>query len=366
VRVLMVSPNYLPVIGGVETHVAEVAPRLARAGVDVEILTTDRSAGLPRREVIGGLRVRRVPAYPPGADYYLAPGVLKAVARGRWDIVHCQGVHTFVPPLAMLAAAQRRTPFVVTFHTGGHSSVIRDRLRTLQWVALVPLLRKAARLIAVSRFEAGLFARLPGLDEGRIEVIPNGADGPAEVGPAPAVDPDLIVSVGRLERYKGHHRAIAALPGLSRHRPGIRLRIAGSGPFEAELRRIAARLGVAERVEIAPVPAGDRAAMLGLLASAAVVVLLSEYESQGLAAMDALAIGRPVVATDATAFHELAVRGLVRPVGRTACSAEIVFAILAALEAPAPPPILLSTWDDCARALLKVYRSIAGEATAGA
>src|SRR5438132_771490 len=159
----MVSPNYIPVMGGVETHIAEVAPRLLRAGVQVEILTTDRSGLLPEREVINGVPVHRVTAYPRGRDYYLAPGLPRAMAIGHWDIVHCQGIHTLVPPLAMLVAAQRHLPYVVTFHSGGHSSMLRLRLRTLQWLALVPLLKRAARLIAVSPFEATLFGRLPGL-----------------------------------------------------------------------------------------------------------------------------------------------------------------------------------------------------------
>ena len=56
--------------------------------------------------------------------------------------------------------------------------MLRLRLRTLQWLALVPLLKRAARLIAVSPFEATLFGRLPGLRSRRIEVISNGSEAP--------------------------------------------------------------------------------------------------------------------------------------------------------------------------------------------
>jgi glycosyltransferase involved in cell wall biosynthesis len=175
-RVLMVSPNYAPVIGGVETHMAEVAPRLMRAGVQLEILTTDRSGALPEREFVDGVPVHRVRAYPRRRDYYLAPGLINAIARGHWDAIHCQGIHTLVPALAMLVAAQRHIPFLVTFHTGGHTSLLRHRLRTIHWLALVPLLRRATGLIAVSRFEARIFSGLPGLRDRRIDVISNGAD----------------------------------------------------------------------------------------------------------------------------------------------------------------------------------------------
>jgi len=46
--------------------------------------------------------------------------------------------------------------------------------------------------------------------------------------------PHLIVSGGRLERYKGHHRAIAALPELIRRVPDARLYVVGTGPYEGE------------------------------------------------------------------------------------------------------------------------------------
>jgi glycosyltransferase involved in cell wall biosynthesis len=217
-RLLIVTPRYDPFTGGVETHVREVARRVAALGADVTVLTTDPSRTMAANEERDGVRIHRVPAWPRGGDLYWAPGIRGFVRRGAWDVVHCQGIHSFVAPLAMLAAG-RRIPFVVTFHTGGHSSTVRHRLRPLQWLVLVPLLRRAARLVAVSRFEADLFARLPGLGPDAIEVIPNGADPLPMPVPPPPVDPQLVLSIGRLERYKGHQRAIAALPELARSRP---------------------------------------------------------------------------------------------------------------------------------------------------
>jgi glycosyltransferase involved in cell wall biosynthesis len=81
--------------------------------------------------------------------------------------------------------------------------------------------------------------------------------------------------VGRLERYKGHQRIISAMPAILAQRPDVRLRIAGEGPYEPDLRRLAARLGVAERVEIRALPIHDRSGMAGLMAGAALVAVLS-------------------------------------------------------------------------------------------
>ena len=270
------------------------------------MLTVDPGRSLPPAEDHAGGRILRVGS--SGGDLYWSPELYRTIREGRWDLVHCQGIHTLVPVLGMLGARRNGIPYLVTFHTGGHDSRLRMKLRWLQWLVLSPLLRRAAGLIAVSRFEAALWHRVPGLKRVPVEIIPNGAEMPTPE-PMPEPDPNLIVSVGRLVEYKGHQRVIAAFRQLLRTRPQARLRIVGSGGYESALRRAAARLGVADRVEIAGIPGQDRIAMANLLASAGVVVLLSEYEAHPVAVMEAASLGRPVIVAETTGLRELIERG---------------------------------------------------------
>jgi glycosyltransferase involved in cell wall biosynthesis len=363
-RVLLVTARYLPLAGGVELHTYEVARRLAAGGHDVTVLTTDLTGRLPAEERHDGVQVRRTPAWPARGDYYLAPGVYRTMLGGRWDVAHCQGYHTLVAPLAMLAAHRAGLPYVVTFHSGGHSSRLRTALRPAQRALLRPLLARAARLIGVSEFEAAFFRTHLRLPAERFVVIPNGAAAAPTPAPAPpdAAEP-LIVSVGRLERYKGHHRVIAALPAVLDRCPGARLRIVGAGPYQSELCRLARRLGVDDRVEIGATPPGDRQGMATLLARAALVTLLSEYEAHPLAVMEALALRRPVLVADSSGLRELAERGLVRAIPLRSSAAEVAAAVLEQLRAPlAPPAVSLPTWEECAAALVEVYQDAAGEA----
>src|SRR5207302_5777956 len=121
------------------------------------------------------MRVLRVKAWPERRDYYFAPGIYSTLTNGAWDIVHIQGYHTFVAPLALIAAIRRGSPFVLTFHSGGHSSRLRHSIRHLQQMLLGPLIAHASQLIAVSEFEASLFSRRMRLPRERVVVIPNGA-----------------------------------------------------------------------------------------------------------------------------------------------------------------------------------------------
>ena len=362
-RVLMATPRFLPGIGGVERHVERVAERLAQRGCRVTVLTTGVEQGLPSRERIGEIDVRRVNAWQHGRDLYAAPGIYSEVERGEWDIVHVQSYHTFVAPLAMLGARKADIPYVLTFHGGGHSSRIRARIRSPQLLALRPLLARANRLVAVARFEIERYGRLLRLPEARFALIPNGAELPAPPATVPVRGNGLqIASVGRLERYKGHQRVLAAMPHILASRPDATLWIAGSGPYERKLRQQADRLGVADRVTIEAVPAHAGDELAARLGAVDVVVLLSEFETHPLAVLEALTLGRPVVVADTSGLRELAERGQARSVPLKSDPAVVAAAVLAEAEQPTRSgTLVLPSWDDCADAHHALYESVLQE-----
>jgi glycosyltransferase involved in cell wall biosynthesis len=356
----MVCARYLPDMGGIETHVYEVARRIAAMeGFEITVLTTDRSRSRPASESVDGLRILRVPAWPENRDYYYAPAISGVVARPRqWDLVHCQGIHTLVPVFAMRAAARAKIPYAVTFHTGGHTLRHRNALRSIQWRLLGPMLRKADSLIAVSQFEAGQLAAQADLADRKISVIRNGGTLPAPP-PETRPVPGRIVAPGRLERYKGHQRLIEALPYVMKQVPEAHLVILGRGPYEAELRALAQSLDVADRVTIRSVDPADRAAMAVALAEAIVVASFSDYEAHPVAVMEALSVGRPVVGYASSGIGELVSEGLVsgvRPGSPAADAAEELVRIMTAREVR--PVTDLPTWDRTAAQLAAAYREL--------
>jgi len=365
-RVLMVTPRFFPFMGGIETHVYEVGCRLVHDGVDVTVLTTrprTPSQVLPRKESIEGMHVLRVHSWPAESDYHVAPEMYSIIQQGNWDLVHCQGCHTFVPPLAMLAAKQAHIPYVVTFHTGGNSSRLRTAIRNTQWQAQGSLLKGAAKLIGVSHFEANYFRSLLRLSRKRFTVIPNGGTTLPELHVSSPQASTLIISPGRLEQYKGHHRLIAALPYIREQRPDARLLILGVGSYEAELRTLAQQTGMTEYVDIRSVPARNRRAMAEVLSQASAVALLSEYEAHPVAVMEALTLRRPVLVADTSGMRELAQQGLVRSTPLHSSPLEIAHAVLQQIEEPLVPPadFVLPTWDECTKQVQAVYSQCLGE-----
>jgi glycosyltransferase involved in cell wall biosynthesis len=345
-------------------HIREVSRRLsALESFNITVLATDRSRRLPRQEVIEGVSVLRVPAWPRRRDYYLAPGIAAVIRQRSWDLMHCQGIHTPVPLLAMISARRTRIPYLVTFHTGGHSSRLRNAMRTTQWRLAGPLLRDAVSLIAVSRFEAVALTRHARLGDKRVIVIRNGGALPPPRAGTVAV-PGRIVSSGRLERYKGHHRVIEALPHVMREIPEAHLLILGRGPYESNLCELARRLGVSDRVRIKYIAPADRQGMATTLAESSVVAALSDYEAHPVAVMEALCVARPVVGYDIAGVGELSEVGWVHGVPPGAPAAAVAQELVKAMSSPSPVDhSQLPTWDSCADQLAHVYLSSLGIAS---
>ena len=358
-RVAVATARYPPLTGGIELHAEEVARRLVQRGAEVTVLTTDISRRLPSVERRDGVGIRRFRAWPSGRDYYFSPGMFGAIGRGNWDVVHVQGFQTLVAPTAMLAALRFGLPYVVTFHAGGHSSMLRTALEPARERVLRPLLARADRLVALTSGEMVERAGVLRLPQERFVVIPNGSDLPDDGSHPVERDRSLIASVGRLERYKGHHRVIAALPQIARRRSDVRLWIAGSGPYEAELRRLADELDVSDRIEIREVPIRERSRMAAELSRVSVIVCLSEYESHGIAVLEGVGRGCRAVVARAPGLAALVGEGLARGVSAEAEPYEVAEAVIEELDKPplSEPPKLW-TWEQCAEAVGALYETV--------
>jgi glycosyltransferase involved in cell wall biosynthesis/GT2 family glycosyltransferase len=362
-RVLMVTPLSPLHQGGVERHVMEVSHRIAATGAEAAVLCTEPGGPKLQEEEREGVKIRTVRAWPANRDWCLAPRIWREMSRQLWDVVHVQSYHTFVAPLAMLRALTLGIPYVVTFHGGGHSSEARNKVRGLQRALLRPLLKRAARLVAVARFEIEEYGGELGIEPEQFVLIPNGTDlafsdaGNANGKPE---GPPAIASIGRLERYKGHHRVIDAFPYVLNREPEAQLLVVGTGPYEDELRKLARELGIEDRVEFTSTPPDQPMAMAELLQRVSLVVLMSDFETHPLVALEAAAAGRRLLVADASGLAEIAADGFARAIPLEE-SAEGIGA--AVIEELAKPPQTkrpqLTSWDECAAELLALYRSLA-------
>ena len=158
-------------------------------------------------------------------------------------------------------------------------------------------LRAARRVVVPSEYLARL-ARGWRLDPERLAVVPNPAPPVGAVTPE-VLEPGTFVFAGRLTRQKGLGTALEAMARV----PGARLVLIGDGPERAELERRAHESGLDGRVSFRGALA--RAEVLSALAGARAALLSSEWENFPHVAVEALAVGTPVVATAVGGVPEL-------------------------------------------------------------
>ncbi len=220
--------------------------------------------------------------------------------------------------VSRLGAGLARVPVVAHLHIENHfrpatAPVIRtlDNL-TAPW---------CARLVSVSEDTRRAYER-QGYPRDRIEVVHNGV-APVPKAPLPLNDPPVIGEIARLCDVKGQRELIQALVDV----PHARLVLAGrdleqGGAFQAELEREAQRAGVGERVEF-----GFHDDVWALLERLDVVALPSWTEGLPMVLLEAMAAGRPVVATRVGGTPELVTDGetglLVPPRHPTALAAAL-------------------------------------------
>jgi glycosyltransferase involved in cell wall biosynthesis len=112
-------------------------------------------------------------------------------------------------------------------------------------------------------------------------------------------------------------------------------------------------------VEIRAIPPDDRQAMADALSGAALVTLLSDYETHPIAVLEALAFRRSVLVADTSGLRELATNGLVRSIPVHSTPRQVATAVLDQLDRPhVPQNVFLPTWDTCTESLLALYDTV--------
>ncbi len=303
--------------GGVEKRIHEVSVRLAERGHEVHVYGMrcwDGPATIERDGVTlhgvcpgEGLYIDGRRTVPQALRFGKA--VLRPILSSGADVVDCQNFPYFSCFAAKAASVRRGFPLVVTWH-----EVWGD-----YWYDYLG--RRGVFGKAVERLAAGLTdhhvavspstARaLAGLGvAGPVPVVPNGIDLARIAAVAPAAEEWDVIFTGRLIRDKNVDLLLRALVTVREEVPDLRALIVGDGPERPALEALARDLGLAVTF------AGflpDYDAVIAAMKASRVFVLPSTREGFGIAALEAMACGVPVVTTDhpGNAARDLVVPGV--------------------------------------------------------
>jgi glycosyltransferase involved in cell wall biosynthesis len=343
-------------VGGVERVFAEVSRRLAARGHEVTLVCS--SAGPSGRSVEQGVHVVRQRRL---LTVWRAPvATLTRNLPYTADIIHVAATYPFTTPAVLRKARRLGIAGVLDFHFEPHlESALGRAAADAYRRAAAPAYAQADAVLVRSLAYAEGAPSLSSVARDRLQVVPNGFD-PQRFRPTgPRRRGDYLLFVGRLVPYKGLEVLLRA---LAKARITAPLLVVGDGPLLPQLRQQARRLGLDAHflghVPDQELPALYRGARLTLLPS------INRQEAFGIALVESMACGTPVVASALPGVEEVArVGGLVAPPGDVdALAAQIKAALepgrLVNGPALAAKVGALYSWDAVTDRLLEVYGQV--------
>jgi phosphatidylinositol alpha-1,6-mannosyltransferase len=339
-RLLVVTNDFPPRIGGIEEYVAELVRHLS-SDISATVLTSQHPNAAPFDRSFPSRVIRWAP-YPLLPTPRLVQAVVEQVSRDQVDVL----AFGAALPLAFIAGAvRRRTGVPVVMLTHG----VEPALTSLPGgPAVLRRLTRHATIVTVLSDWAEHRIRSAVGPLPRIELLRSGVD-PDRFQPDVSGAPirrryglgtgPVIVSVARLVPRKGHDRLIAALPAIARHFPAVKLLLVGAGPSRRRLQALANRHQVTGHVVLAGTAsdtdlpayfaAGDVFAMPCRSRWAGL-----DTEGLGTVFLQAAAVGKPALAGRSGGAAEAVLDGETGIVVDARTSTEVAAGILRLLSQP--------------------------------
>jgi len=318
-RILQVYPYYYPAwnYGGVTRVVYEISKRLCEMGHDVTVYTTDALDSKSRIRIksnptiINGVKTfyfKNLSNYLTYKHHIPLPLEMPLKIKNevkRYDIVHLHGYHHMLNVIVHYYAKKIGVPYVLQPHGSLPRIIEKQGLKKLyDWVWGYKILKDASKVIALTKTEAEQ-CKMMGVDEDKIEIIPNGIDlseyenppGRGEFRKKYLLNEKIILYLGRVHKIKGLDLFARAFAELSKEIDNVKLVIAGPDDgYLTSLKKLVADLEISDKVLFTGPLYGEE--KLRAYVDADVYVLPSVYETFPVAVLEACACGVPVIVTD--------------------------------------------------------------------
>lgn len=360
----MLSWEYPPrIVGGIARHVQELSEALAVQGVEVHVITATHPEASDE-SLENGVHLHRAGVPPaPHGDFLLGVYAMNAAFEARAAALLEEWLHDkpartqrtpillhahdwLVHPAAKSLKHRYKLPLIATIHAtehGRHGGIHSDLSRAishLEW----ELTYEAWRVIVCSEFMRGEVMHALSVPYDKIDTIPNGiraekfqfefpeAERQAFRARFARPEQPLIFFVGRMVREKGVQVLLQALPMVLAEVPEAKLVIVGGG-YRAHLEEFVRFCHLQHAVQFTGfIPDAD---LLRLYRVADVAVYPSLYEPFGIVALEAMAAGTPVVASDAGGLKEVVQHEQTGILTRAGNPESLAWGILRVLKDPA-------------------------------
>ncbi|MCQ9204957.1 MAG: glycosyltransferase family 4 protein [Omnitrophica bacterium] len=322
-NILFISPGYLPRIGGVEIFIANLAEYFLKNGHSVKIITQKYPRSLKSREYIESIEVKRYlffdPKTPPlklrsiAAYVYallLAPinllRVILSIRKVRPEVINYQFIGA--PTLYLLVYTLLFDTKLIVTTQGADVKSIPFESKVSMWL-FRKILRKAHFVTANSRFLLSETVKMAPYIKNKSKIIYNGINFEKFKNSELYRNKDkYILTVGRFVYKKGFDILIKAFNLAVREIQEVNLIIAGDGPQRGALEELTQRYNLTNKIKF--YGWANREELVQLLKGCEFFVSPSRDEPFGIVIIEALAMGKPVVATRSGGPEEIIKSGI--------------------------------------------------------
>jgi len=342
-KILVVTDDFYPDMGGRQRVIYEVAKRLVREGFDMHILTIQTDPSQARYQEIEGIKIHRfsVAKVPHFTRFFRlvfrTKREFEKLARSEdFDLIHLHNGTTGFG--VVISRLSRKFKKIYTFYSAWHKEykiqwnmiLAKEgngvkRLAKRYWMQLYyfimillqkTILKRCDKIVYLSDYTRKELEELLGtLQEEKLVFIPGGVDtekfSPSENKDLPRKtlgipkDKFIILTIRRLEPRMGIEDLISAISKIPQSkREALMVLIGGKGYLEYHLKRLSSTLGIGEEIHFLGFIPDEKLPLYYQAADLFVVPSVS-LEGFGLIIVEALACGLPVLGTDSGAIPEL-------------------------------------------------------------
>lgn len=310
-HIVQVVKNFPPAIGGVENYVYSLSLEMSKLGHKVSVITSKgvkknekHARNVDRKLCMQGVKVYRLNILPTGVSShlinshytFLMPSLISKLLSINADIIHAHSFPALHTDISALLSWLRSLPLIISIHGlckphRLYSSLIGKKVISI-----------SRRVVVNNPYQSDLLRRM-GIKDDKIRVIPPGinverfqnCDNSSK--DRKTLKEKIILFVGRIVKGKGLEYLVKAAPKVLRHFPESKFVIVGRDyGFAKHLKRLIARKGITSHFIFTGSKRGHD--LVETYYSCDVFVLPSEHEGFGLAALEAMTCGKPVVITD--------------------------------------------------------------------